>query len=101
VKYYFGKLIGPRATFPHDITPSEAQLMKEHSIYWRKVMDQGHVVAFGPVADPKGFFGALVLELPDDMGARALMLNDPVLLADVGFAFELYPMPSAVVRDRR
>ena len=101
VKYYFGKLISPRPSFPHDITPAEAQLMKEHQVYWRNFMDQGYVVVFGPVADPKGFFGILVLELPDDLDARALMMDDPVLRANIGFGFELYPMPSAVLRDRR
>lgn len=64
MNHFFGKLLPPRATFPADMSPDEARLMKAHAAYWRKLMGQGLVVVFGPVADAQGAYGILVLQCP-------------------------------------
>jgi len=67
--------------------------MGRHSAYWQGLVAQGKVLAVGPVADPKGFFGIGVLALDDNDDAKALVENDPVAKAGAGFSTEVYPMP--------
>ncbi|HET7651241.1 MAG TPA: YciI family protein [Gammaproteobacteria bacterium] len=96
MRYYFCKLLPPRPTFMADITPAETALMQEHGRYWRGVMSQGKVVAFGPVADPKGAFGVAIVRLQDDTDITSLTDHDPVILANAGFRFEILAMPQLV-----
>lgn len=97
MKTYFCKLYGPRKTFPQDMTEGEAQAMQRHAAYWRERMEKGAVVAFGPVADPAGTYGMLILEVEDEPQARALLDADPVIQAKIGFRFEMHPMPRGAV----
>lgn len=83
-----------------DMTPAEMKLMQEHSAYWRTFSDKGIAIVFGPVADPKGAWGALVLETSNEAEARAMTTNDPVIKANAGFRFDVYVMPSAVVHKQ-
>jgi hypothetical protein len=55
-------------------------------------------VAFGPVADPKGAFGVGLWVVPDDVDVAAICAADPVIKSDLGFRYELHPMPSLVTR---
>jgi uncharacterized protein YciI len=97
--YFFFKLIPPRPTFPGDITPAEAGLMQQHVGYWRGWMEKGHVVAFGPVADPKGTFGIGIIRLDEGADPQSVAANDPVVAAGVGFRCEIHPMPSLVLPE--
>jgi uncharacterized protein YciI len=99
--YFFFKLIPPRATFPADITPAEASLMQQHVVYWRGHMAEGKMLAFGPVADPKGTFGMGLLRLEDGTDPQRLVDGDPVVAAGVGFHCEVHPMPSLVLPEPR
>lgn len=94
--HYFCKLLSPRSTFPADITPAEAALMGTHATYWRERMGEGLVAVFGPVFDPGGAYGILVLQLADGADARALTDADPVIVADAGFRFEVHPMQAVL-----
>lgn len=96
MRYFFCKLIPPRSSFMSDITPAETRLMQEHGQYWRGLMSEGNVVAFGPVADPNGPFGIAVVRLADGADVRLLTDSDPVIKANAGFSFEIFPMPQAV-----
>jgi hypothetical protein len=60
-------------------------------------LNKGFVFVFGPVADPKGSYGICVLQLGSDVDAHALCGNDPVVKAAVGFSFEVWPMPRAML----
>lgn len=95
--YFLFRLIPPRSTFPADITPLEGQLMQEHVVYWRDKMNQGLVIVFGPVADPKGTYGLGIIQVEDEDNPDALCANDPVVLANAGFTYEVHPMPQLVV----
>lgn len=99
MNYYFYRLNSPRPTFPADITPAEGALMREHVTYWHALMQQGHVVAFGPVADPRGAYGMGIIRLADGTDPTSLGANDPTIRADVGFTFEVHPMPQVVIAD--
>ena len=99
MKCYFFKLIPPRVTFPGDITPAEALLMQEHSAYWKEYMNQGLVVAFGPVFDPRGPYGIGIIRLEEGGDPSSMCANDPTVLADVGFTYEVHLMPSVVLAE--
>ena len=95
--YFFYKLVAPRLTFPADMTPEEAELMQRHVVYWRGWMEAGHVIAFGPVADPRGTFGVAITRLDEGMDPQSLAARDPVVAAGLGFHYEVHPMPSVVL----
>jgi uncharacterized protein len=95
---YFTKLVAPRPTFPADMTPEEAVTMKEHAVYWRKWMEEGKVIAYGPVMDPKGVFGMGVVNIADEEGLKAMLAGDPVTTSGLG-RWEYHPM-RAVIPDR-
>lgn len=97
MKHYFFRLIPPRPSFPADMTPAEAALMREHSAYWSGLMARGLVHAFGPVADPAGTYGVALASLEDGAEPQALGDADPVVRAGIGFRFAILPMPALVV----
>lgn len=99
MSFFLFKLNPPRPSFPSDITPEEARLMQEHVAYWTSVMEQGHLIAFGPVADPKGTYGIGILQIEDGIDPESFCERDPVVAAKVGFTVEIHPMPRAVIRE--
>jgi len=94
---YLYRLIPPRPTFPAGMTAEEGAAMQQHFGYWGEQMGRGTVRVVGPVADPKGTYGIAVLDVADEAAARALCAADPVLQPGLGFAFELFEMPNALV----
>jgi uncharacterized protein YciI len=95
--HFFLKLIAPRPTFAMDLNDQEKAMMQEHFLYWKGRQEQGEVVVFGPVLDPKGPYGMGVIAAEDEAGARAFAAGDPAIKANVGFTCEINPM-RAVMR---
>ncbi len=60
-KTWFVRLIPPRPTFIQDMTAAESALMDQHFDYWKDQNARGVCLFGGPVLDPKGVFGILVL----------------------------------------
>jgi uncharacterized protein YciI len=98
MKYFFCKLIPPRPTFVHDMTPAEAAIMAEHVAYWRVLFEKGQAVAYGPVDDPEGGYGIGILAMEDEADLEGIRANDPTILAERGFRFETFPMLRLVTR---
>ena len=99
-QHYFFKLIPPRTTFPGDITPDEAALMKRHSDYWAEHFSAGHVLAYGPVMIPNATFGLGILEVENEAEARTFGDNDPSVLAGMN-RYEIHPMHLAASQSTR
>jgi hypothetical protein len=97
-KCFLLRLLPPRPSFAHDMSEAERKVMGEHAIYWRKLLADGYAVAFGPVADPNGAWGAAVVELDDPDRIAGFTANDPAILSERGFRYEVLPMLSAVTR---
>lgn len=97
--YFLYKLIPPRTTFPQDITSMEMKIMQEHAVYWKELTDKKIVLLFGPVADPKGTYGLAIVEAADEGIVNGYGIHDPAIQADVGFRFEIYPMPQVILRE--
>ena len=96
-KAWFVRLIPPRATFLNDMTPRESALMDEHFAYWKAEFAKGTLIFGGPVLDPKGVFGVLVIEAATEDEARAIASADPSVKGGVN-RIELAPMRVAFLK---
>jgi uncharacterized protein len=83
------RLIPPRADFAQTMTPEEQQAMAEHQDYWQRLLADGRVVVYGPVADPEGVWGMGVLRAADRAEVLAIGESDPSIRAGVN-TFEVY-----------
>jgi len=97
--YFFCKLIPPRLTFSKDMTPSEADVMRQHVAYWTSLAVRGIAIVFGPVADPSGGYGIGVIEAKDEAEMLALQADDPAIKAGIGHRYEIHLMPGIVLRQ--
>lgn len=95
-KYFFLKLIPPRATFFVDMTDQERNMMKEHGQYWRTLMEQGIAHIFGPVMDPKGVWGLGIVEAMNEDEIRSFTADDPAIKSGLT-SLEIYQV-HAVLR---
>ncbi len=98
MQHFFLKLIAPRPSFVMDMTADEKAMMAEHFAYWKAKLDDGEVIVFGPVMDPKGPYGMGVVAAADETAARAFADGDPAIKSGRGFTCEIHPM-RAVTRE--
>jgi uncharacterized protein YciI len=99
--YFLCRLLPPRPTFAQDMTEAETKVMSDHVAYWTDLAERGTALVFGPVADPKGVWGVGILEVEDETEVQSLTKNDPVIRAAIGAAYEILPMPRAVIGRKR
>jgi uncharacterized protein YciI len=83
MKSWLIRLIPPRPTFADDATPAEQALMEQHFAYWKDLNEKGVCIFGGPVLDPKGVYGILVVRAASEEEARALGAGDPSVKAGV------------------
>ena len=83
------RLIPPRADFAQTLTAAEQKAMAEHMEYWERLLADGMVLVYGPVADPEGMWGMGVLRATDRAEVLAIGERDPSVLAGVN-TFEVF-----------
>jgi uncharacterized protein YciI len=88
-KYFFLKLNPPRSSFTIDMTEEERGIMQKHVAYWAPYIQDGTMVVFGPVMDPKGGYGVGIIRVDNDEQLQQLIANDP---ANGLNSYECYPM---------
>jgi len=98
MKYYLCKYIPPRADFLATITADERQLMTQHGSYLNELLEQGMVVAHGPVIDPAGSYGVSLYQIKDDQDIAAITSQDPIVKNGVGH-YEHYVMLHLKARE--
>jgi uncharacterized protein YciI len=81
MKSWLIRIIPPRPTFDKDATPDEQALMDKHMDYWKDLNEKGVCIFGGPVLDPKGVYGILVVRATSEGVARALGDADPSVKA--------------------
>ncbi|VXB17876.1 YciI family protein [Pseudomonas sp. 8O] len=91
MKYYLCKFIPPRTDFLATMSASEREWMKQHGAYLNNLLNQGLIVAHGPVIDESGGYGVSLFQLPDDQDVAALTSEDPIIKNGVGH-YEHYTM---------
>ncbi|QGZ96134.1 YciI family protein [Terricaulis silvestris] len=98
MKCYLCKYIPPRADFLATMTAEERDWMKQHGAFLDELLEQGLIVAHGPVADPNGGYGVSLYRIADDQNIEAITSNDPIVRNGAGH-YEHHPMPHLRTRD--
>ena len=98
-KFFFLRLLAPRPTFQVDMSEEERDVMRRHAGYWAKLLQERVAVLFGPVADPKGGWGAGVVRAANEDAVKDLCAHDPAILSNRGFSYDVMWMPTAVYRE--
>ncbi|MFG1377080.1 YciI family protein [Xanthobacter autotrophicus] len=96
--HFLLRLSPPRPAFPADATVAEMDAMAAHGAFWQREADRGVALAVGPVADPSGIWGMALVEAQDQDAADLLAAQDPVIVAGLGFAYEVMPILSLIQR---
>ena len=99
--HFFCRLNPPRPSFALDMSDDEQRLMGEHGAYWGSLLEQGRVVVFGVVLDPDTPWGVTIVEAADEREAESMTADDPAVLAEAGFGYDIFAMPNAVSRPGR
>jgi uncharacterized protein YciI len=84
MKYYLCKFMPPRADFLATMSADEREWMKQHGLYLDGLLEQGLLVAHGPVMDPAGGYGVSLFRIGDDQDIAALTSADPIIQNGVG-----------------
>jgi len=93
------RLIPPRPSFPSDMSEGERATMMEHVGYWSRLAEQGKVLAFGPVDDPRGAYGIGIVLVESHSEAEKLRDDDPAITSPYGFSTEIAPMRRLATPD--
>lgn len=92
-KYFALKLNPSRPDFAQTMTPEERGIMQAHIAYWKKYMDDGIMLIFGPVLDPNGVYGLGIIAVDGADEVEVLIANDPAAKIN---RYEYHPMMAVV-----
>lgn len=92
-KYFALYLLPSRPDFAQTITDEERAIMMKHVGYWTEIMNQGKVLAFGPVLDPKEVYGLGIIAVDNEQEVKDFIANDPAAKIN---RYEYFPMKAVV-----
>ena len=93
-KQYFALYLLPsRPDFAMTMTDEERGIMMEHITYWTNLMNEGKVIAFGPVMDPKEIYGLGIISVDSEEEVKDFIANDPAGKIN---RYEYFPMRAVV-----
>jgi uncharacterized protein len=92
-KYYVLHLLPSRPDFAQTMTEEERSIMGQHVAFWTEKMNQGKVLAFGPVLDPKSVYGLGIVAVDNEQELTSFIENDP---AGKISKYEYFPMLAVV-----
>jgi len=95
-KYFVLYLLPLRPDFAQTMTKEELTTMKAHISYWTDLMNQGKILAFGPVLDPNEVYGLGIVSVDSEHEVLDLIAKDPAGKIN---KYEYFPM-KAIVPDR-
>lgn len=95
-RFFLCRLLPSRASFMQDMSAREREVMQAHALYWRGKLAEGHVIAFGPVADPAGGWGVGIVAVQTEAELRTFQSDDPAIQSNIGLRYETLPMLTAV-----
>jgi len=95
-RFFLCRLLPSRTSFMQDMSASEREVMQAHALYWRGKLAEGHVIAFGPVADPAGGWGVGIVAVQNEAELRTFQSEDPAIQSNIGLRYETLPMLTAV-----
>lgn len=92
-KYFVLHLLPSRPDFAQTMTDEERSIMMKHVAYWTEMMNQGKVLAFGPVLDPKAVYGLGIVAVEHEKEIEEFITNDPAGKIN---RYEYFPMKAIV-----
>lgn len=92
-KYFVLYLLPSRPDFSQTMSEEERSIMMEHVAYWTEIMNQGKVLAFGPVLDPKAVYGLGIVAVENEKEIEEFIANDPAAKIN---RYEYFPMNAVV-----
>jgi uncharacterized protein YciI len=92
-KYFVLHLLPSRPDFAQTMTDEERSIMMKHVAYWTEIMNQGKVLAFGPVMDPKEIYGLGIISVDSEEEVKNFIANDPASGIN---RYEYFPMRAIV-----
>jgi uncharacterized protein YciI len=92
-KYFVLYLLPSRPDFAQTMSEEERAVMMDHVAYWTKIMNEGKVIAFGPVLDPKEIYGLGIIYVDDEKEVQEFISNDPAAKIN---RYEYFPMNAVV-----
>ena len=92
-EYFALKLLPCRPDFAQTMTDQERSIMQQHVVYWRKHMEKGNVIVFGPVLDPAAVYGLGVIAVDNEQQVKELIDQDPASGINT---YEYHPMMAVV-----
>lgn len=97
MKYYLCKYVPPRADFLSTMSDDERAWMQHHGAYLNRLLEQGVIVAHGPVIDDRGGYGVSLYRIGNDEDIAAFTSADPIVKNGMGH-YEHYVMPHLASR---
>lgn len=91
--YFVLHLLPSRPDFAQTMTDDERSVMMSHVAYWTEIMNQGKVLAFGPVLDPKSVYGLGIVVVDSEQEVKDFIANDPAGKIN---RYEYFPMKAIV-----
>ncbi len=98
MKYYLCKYIPPRDDFLETMSADEKTWMSQHGAFLDNLLEQGVIVAHGPVMDPAGGYGVSLYRIADDQDIDSFTSRDPIVVNGAGHS-EHHPMLHLKARD--
>ena len=92
-KYFVLHLLPSRPDFAQTMTEDERAIMMKHIAYWTAIMNQGKVLAFGPVLDPNEIYGLGIISMDNEQEVKDFIANDPAGQINT---YEYFPMMAIV-----
>jgi uncharacterized protein YciI len=92
-KYFVLYLLPSRPDFAQTMSEEERAIMMNHIAYWTQIMNQGKVLAFGPVLDPNEVYGLGIISVDNEQEVKDFISNDPAAKIN---RYEYFPMKAIV-----
>jgi uncharacterized protein len=92
-RFYVLHLLPARKDFAATMTDDERSVMLQHIEYWKHLMQQGKVYAFGPVMHPDGVYGLGIVSVEDEEELKKIIDADPAGKIN---RYEFFPMRAVV-----
>ncbi|MGO4159173.1 YciI family protein [Cupriavidus sp. YAF13] len=84
MKYYLCKFVPPRADFLTTMSADEKKWMAQHGAFMNELLDQGLIVAHGPVINDGDGYGVSLYQIADDQDIASFTSQDPIVKNGVG-----------------
>ena len=92
-QFYAVYLKPPRPDFALTMSDDEKAIMTKHVAFWREILKQGKVYAYGPVMDPKEIYGLGIVAVANEQELKDIIANDPAGKIN---RYEYFPMRAVV-----